>query len=85
MRPQSRELFCGELEHEIRRKLLGIAFDCLIESLGFHPIQRGQIGIDNDPLTAQHLDPVCHERGLGSGLAFCLNGATAALVLALSY
>jgi len=45
-------LFSGELEHEIFREALGIALDLLVESLGGHPVDRGELAVEDDALTS---------------------------------
>lgn len=50
-----------ELEHEIPRKSLAIALDGLHQHVGLYPVQCSQLGINDDPLATQHLDPVGHQ------------------------
>src|SRR5947208_1025436 len=57
MRPVQRlDLEAGEAEHKIHRKPLGIALDLLVEALGGDSAERGEYGIEQHPLTAQHED-----------------------------
>lgn len=64
-----------ELKHEVPRKPLRIALDGLIERLGRHPVEHGQIGIDDDLVLAHDedaaLDARQHHGCLGGSLACC--------------
>src|SRR6266705_5992064 len=57
MRPVQRlDLEAREAEREITGKPLGIARDLLVGALGGDPVERGEFGIEQHPLTAQHED-----------------------------
>src|ERR1051326_4722016 len=45
-----------ELEHEVVRKARGVPLDRLIESLDLDLVERGQITIEEDGMTADLLD-----------------------------
>jgi len=64
LRCQSGGFFDGELEAEIAKKPLKIAFHRLVEPEGGHAIKPRQIGIQDDPLAAnlsqQRLDRFQH-------------------------
>jgi hypothetical protein len=55
LRPQSGGLIRGELKREILWKPGSIAPDLLIEALGGHPVEGGQIGIDDKPVAAHDI------------------------------
>jgi len=42
----------GEPEHEVFRKPIHVAAYGLVEDSGLHPVQRGQVGIEDDLLAA---------------------------------
>lgn len=42
----------GQSEYEIRGEARGIAFDLLVEALGSHPVERGEFGIEQNPMAA---------------------------------
>lgn len=46
----------AQLEHEILRKALTIALPRLIECAGFHPVERGQVGIDHGLVATDEQD-----------------------------
>ena len=51
LRPvQSYCLGLGQAEYEIRREACGIALDLLVEALGSHAIESGELGIEQYPL-----------------------------------
>lgn len=56
MRPQVFLLAFSELEHEVRRKALDIAFHGLVQALGANPVKLGQIRIENDLFVADAMD-----------------------------
>ena len=56
MRPQSLVLLLGELEHQVLRETAGIATHLLVETLGRHPIESGEVHIENGSMTAKHQD-----------------------------
>jgi len=61
-------LFGGELEHKIFREALGIALDLLVVSLGGHPVDGGELAVEDHTLAAQDEDRTgnalkLHERG----------------------
>jgi len=60
MRPQGGELLLSQLEHATRRKTHQITPDLLVETLGWHPIQLGQIGIQQHLLTPDHKNRLCN-------------------------
>jgi hypothetical protein len=45
-----------ELKHEVRREALRIALDGLVQRLGRHAIELGQIGVNHHLEPAQHLN-----------------------------
>lgn len=49
-------LLSGEPEHEILRKPCNVALDLLVQALGGDAVERGQVRIENDALTAQDQD-----------------------------
>jgi hypothetical protein len=62
-------LIITENESKVGRKSLRIAFYCLIESLGSHAIQLGQVQIQNDLLTS-HGDDSLFKRSPASRSQF---------------
>jgi hypothetical protein len=62
LRPQSRELLGRELEREVGRESLGIAFHLLVQPFGWRAIERSQIRIKNHPAPAQDEDRALHTR-----------------------
>jgi hypothetical protein len=54
MRPQDFQFSRSQLEGKILGKTVGIAFHCLIERLSRHPIQLGQIRIQNHTLISDN-------------------------------
>jgi hypothetical protein len=56
LRPQSNVLFTRELKHEISGKPGEVPSDLLIEALGAHAIQCGEIGIEHNSAAAQDAD-----------------------------
>jgi hypothetical protein len=46
----------AELEHEIARKTLVVAFDLLVEAPGGYTVEFGEVGIDHYLLATQDLD-----------------------------
>lgn len=71
MRPQSGVLFCRQPKHEIRREALRIASHLLIEPLGRHIIELGEVGIDHDLLATDEqnalLDADTRQHGAAGG------------------
>jgi len=53
---QSRVLGGGELEHEILGKALVVATDLLVEARGADPVERCELGIEQDLVAAEHED-----------------------------
>ena len=50
-------LLCGgELEHEVGRKPAAVTLDLLVEALGRHAVDLGQIGVDHHAQGAHGLD-----------------------------
>jgi hypothetical protein len=57
LRPvQSYCLGLGQVEYEIRGEARGISLDLLVEALGSHAIESGELGIGQHPMAAQHED-----------------------------
>ncbi|OHE89660.1 MAG: hypothetical protein A3G75_16125 [Verrucomicrobia bacterium RIFCSPLOWO2_12_FULL_64_8] len=59
----------GKLKNEIRRETTGIAADRLIEHLGCHAVERGEVGIENHALAPDCVDgrEVCGRTVHGGG------------------
>jgi hypothetical protein len=45
-------LVLGQLEHEVIRESLDVAFHRLDQDLGFDVIERGEVGAEHDPVAA---------------------------------
>jgi hypothetical protein len=56
LRPHGFPLSAREKEGEVLRKALGIAADPRVKALGGYTVQRGEIGIQDDLLAANHED-----------------------------
>jgi hypothetical protein len=57
LRPGHRlSLGAREPEHEIRGEPRGVALDLLVQALGRDAIERGELGIEDDPLATQEED-----------------------------
>jgi hypothetical protein len=52
LRPQSGRLLDGEHEHEVGWEFGEIALDRLVEALGLHAVELGQISVDDHALAA---------------------------------
>jgi len=52
----------GELQQEIRRKLVTVAADGLVENAGLDAIELGQIGIEDHAFAADRMDDVLDGR-----------------------
>jgi hypothetical protein len=59
LRPQSRQLFSRELEHKILGKSLTVTPDLLVEALGGHLVEGGELGIEQHLVTAQNVLTRC--------------------------
>ena len=53
MRPQTGELFGGDLEHEIRRETRDVTLDLFVEALGSHVVERSKVTVEQHPMAAQ--------------------------------
>jgi hypothetical protein len=46
----------AQLEHEIRRETLAVATHLFVEALSSDPVEAGELGVEQDPVSAQHED-----------------------------
>lgn len=81
-------LGAAELEDEIDGKAPGVALDLLVQRLGGHAVERGEVGVDHDLVAADDhatrarpstMRPVMlwkSERGLSDYPTSCVNAAT---------
>jgi len=53
---QRRELLSGELEEKVRREPLAVAPHLLVEARRGDAVERGELGIEQHPMTAQDED-----------------------------
>jgi hypothetical protein len=70
----------SQLQHEISREPLGVAFDCTVQRTGFHTVEHGQIGIKQYLFTTDKKDKLGQIFWLGNELSHGRMGVDRAVV-----